>query len=197
MPGMIVGYARTSTADQTAGLEAQERDLLAAGAERIFKDQASALGDRPQLDQALSFVREGDTLIVTKPDRLARSTADLLRLIDELTKRKIGLVILSMNGKRLDTRSPTSRLLVTMLGAIAQFERDLMLERQRDGIQKAKREGKYRGRKPTARAKAEQIMELKAQRIGPTEIAKRLGISRMSVHRVIREVKAAQGHGAA
>jgi DNA invertase Pin-like site-specific DNA recombinase len=196
MPGMIVGYARTSTADQTAGLEAQERDLLAAGAERIFKDQASALGDRPQLDQALSFVREGDTLIVTKPDRLARSTADLLRLIDELTKRKIGLVILSMNGERLDTRSPTSRLLVTMLGAIAQFERDLMLERQRDGIQKAKREGNYRGRKPTARAKAEQIMELKAQRIGPTEIAKRLGISRMSVHRVIREVKAAQGCGA-
>jgi DNA invertase Pin-like site-specific DNA recombinase len=196
MPGMIVGYARTSTTDQATGLEAQERDLLAAGAERIFKDQASALGDRPQLDQALSFVREGDTLIVTKPDRLARSTADLLRLIEELNQRMIGLVILSMNGERLDTRAPTSRLLVTMLGAIAQFERELMLERQRDGIQKAKREGKYRGRKPTARAKAEQIMELKAQRIGPTEIAKRLGISRMSVHRVIREVKAAQGCGA-
>src|SRR5690348_7566281 len=155
MPGMIVAYCRTSTAEQDAGLEAQRRDLLAAGAERIFSEQTSALGERPRLDEALQFVREGDTLIVTKPDRLARSTGDLLRLIDELNQRKIGLVILSMNGERLDTRSPTSRLLVTMLGAIAEFERELMLERQRDGIQKAKREGKYRGRKPTARRSEE------------------------------------------
>src|SRR5690242_9623785 len=127
MPGMIVGYARTSTTDQAAGLEAQERDLRTAGCEKLFSEQTSALGDRPMLDQALAFVREGDTIIVTKPDRLARSTADLLRLIDDLNGRKIGLVILSMNGERLDTRSPTSRLLITMLGAVAEFERALML----------------------------------------------------------------------
>lgn len=193
MPGMIVGYCRTSTADQDAGLEAQRRDLLAAGAERIFAEQTSALGDRPQLDEALRFVREGDALIVTKPDRLARSTADLLRLIDELNRRKIGLVILSLNGsgERLDTRSPTSRLLVTMLGAIAEFERSLMLERQREGIRAAKEAGKYRGRKPTARAKSTEVLDLHGQRFGPRDIARKLGISRASVHRILNDAKTA------
>jgi DNA invertase Pin-like site-specific DNA recombinase len=189
MPGMIVGYARTSTADQAAGLEGQERDLHDAGAERVFSEQTSALGHRPQLDEALRFVRDGDTLIVTKPDRLARSTADLLRLIEELNQRHIGLVILSMNGEKLDTRSPTSRLLITMLGAISQFERELMLERQREGIRKAKTEGKYRGRIPTARRQSAAVLDLHAQKCGPREIARQLGISRASVHRIINDAK--------
>lgn len=190
MPGMIVGYARTSTADQAAGLEAQERDLRAAGAsERIFKEQTSALGDRPQLEEALRFVREGDTLMVTKPDRLARSTADLLQLIDELNRRKVGLVILSMNGQLLDTRDPTSVLMITILGAVAQFERALMLERQREGIKKAKAEGKYRGRTPTARRQSAAVLDLHAQRFGPREIARQLGISRASVHRILNDAK--------
>lgn len=189
MPATIVGYARTSTADQDAGLEAQERDLQDAGAERIYKEQTSALGARPQLEEALRFVREGDTLIVTKPDRLARSTANLLQLIEELDRRKIGLVILSMNGERLDTRSPTSRLILTILGAVAQFERELMLERQREGVSKAKAEGKYRGRAPTARRQSAAVLDLHAQRFGPREIARQLGISRASVHRIINEAK--------
>jgi DNA invertase Pin-like site-specific DNA recombinase len=190
MAGMIVGYARTSTADQAAGLEAQERDLRAAGAsERIFKEQTSALGDRPQLEEALRFVREGDTLMVTKPDRLARSTADLLQLIDELNRRKVGLVILSMNGQLLDTRDPTSVLMITILGAVAQFERALMLERQQEGIKKAKAEGKYRGRTPTARRQSAAVLDLHAQRFGPREIARQLGISRASVHRILNDAK--------
>src|SRR5689334_15803978 len=121
MPGMMVGYARTSTAEQDAGLEAQRRDLAAAGIEKLFDEQTSATGPRPVLEQALAFLREGDTLVVTKPCRLARSTGDLLRIVEDLEIRRIGLVILSMNGQKLDTRSPTSRLILTVLAAVAQF----------------------------------------------------------------------------
>src|SRR3954451_762491 len=102
---MLVGYARTSTEDQKAGLAAQERDLKAAGAERIFAEQVSSVAQRDQLRAMLEFVREGDAIVATKPDRLARSTADLLALEAGLTKRGIGLVILSMGGERLDTRN--------------------------------------------------------------------------------------------
>ena len=98
---MLVGYARTSTADQVAGLEAQRRDLEAAGATKIFSEHISATAKRNALEECLSFVREGDTLMVTKPDRLARSTADLLAIQTDLEKRGVDLVIQSMG---LDTR---------------------------------------------------------------------------------------------
>jgi len=141
---MIIGYARTSTQDQIAGLAAQERDLRAAGAERIVSEQASSVGKRPAFEACLASLASGDVLVVTKPDRLARSTAHLLTIIDDLTRRSVGLILLSMGGERLDTRNPTSRLLLTVLAAIAAFERDIMLERQREGVAKARREGKYK-----------------------------------------------------
>ena len=103
---MIVGYARTSTWDQTAGLAAQQRDLKAAGAEKVFSEQASSVAQRTKLTECLAFLRDGDVLTVTKPDRLARSTAELLSIEADLTKRGIGLVVLSMGGERLDTRKP-------------------------------------------------------------------------------------------
>src|SRR5580700_3355322 len=103
---MIVGYARTSTVDQKAGIEAQQRDLTAAGAEKMFAEQVSSVAQRGQLNACLAFLREGDVLMVTKPDRLARSTADLLRIEADLSERRIGLVILSMGGQPLDTRNP-------------------------------------------------------------------------------------------
>ena len=149
---MLVGYARTSTLEQAAGLAAQRRDLKAAGCEKIFAEQVSSVAARAKLTTALEFVREGDVLVVTKPDRLARSTRNLLDIVDDLEKRGIALVVLSMGGQRIDTRSPTGKLMLTVLGAIATFERDLMLERQREGIAKAAAEGKYKGRAPTARA---------------------------------------------
>src|SRR5271170_6159455 len=99
---MLVGYARTSTADQNAGLEAQERDLRAAGCERVFSEQASSVARRAGLKDCLGFMREGDVLIVTRPDRLARSTAELLTIEAELSRQGIGLVVLSMGGERLD-----------------------------------------------------------------------------------------------
>ncbi|UZD68533.1 recombinase family protein [Brucella sp. JSBI001] len=181
----IVGYARTSTTDQKAGLEAQLRDLSAAGASRIFQEELSSVATkRPELERALDYVREGDTLIVTKLDRLARSVADLVAITETLRTKGVTLRILSMN---LDTSTPTGKLMLNLLGSIAEFERELMLERQREGIAKAKAEGKYKGRAPTARAKAEDVLRLKAGGMTADAIATKLGIGRASVFRILKE----------
>ncbi|APY14772.1 recombinase family protein [Brucella sp. 10RB9214] len=182
----IVGYARTSTTDQKAGLEAQLRDLSAAGASRIFQEELSSVATkRPELERALDYVREGDTLIVTKLDRLARSVADLVAITETLRTKGVALRILSMN---LDTATPTGKLMLNLLGSIAEFERELMLERQREGIAKAKAEGKYKGRAPTARAKAEDVLRLKAGGMTADAIATKLGIGRASVFRILRDL---------
>jgi DNA invertase Pin-like site-specific DNA recombinase len=182
---MLVGYARTSSVDQRAGLEAQERDLRAAGAEKIFSEQVSNVAQRAALKTCLEFLREGDALVVTKPDRLARSTTALLTIEADLSRRRIGLVVLSMGGEKLDTRNPTSKIILTILGAVASWEREIMLERQREGIAKAKSEGKYKGRAPTVARKAVAIRALHAAGVGPAHIAKRLGVARSSVYRMI------------
>lgn len=182
---MIVSYARTSTLEQVAGLEGQIRDLKAAGAEKIFAEQVSSVAERAELERALDFVREGDTLIVTKPDRLARSTTNLLDIVARLEGKGVALVILSMGGQRIDTGSPTGKLMLTLLGAIATFERELMLERQREGIARAAAEGKYKGRAPTARAKAAEVVRLEGTGTRE-EIAAQLGISSASVYRILR-----------
>lgn len=177
-----VGYGRTSTLEQQAGLEAQCRDLVAAGCEKIFTEQVSAVGKRPQLEAALEFIREGDILIVTKLDRLARSTQHLLEIADRIKGKRADLSILNLGA---DTSTATGKLIFTIIGAVGAFERELMLERQREGIAKAKAEGKYRGRKPTARAKADEVKTLKASGVRPTDIARQLGIGRASVYRVL------------
>jgi DNA invertase Pin-like site-specific DNA recombinase len=183
---MIVGYARTSTSDQHAGLAAQERDLRAAGAERVYSEQVSSVAARAKLDEALAFLREGDCLFVTKPDRLARSTATLLQIVDDLTGRGIGLVILSMGGERLDTRNPTSKLMLTLLGGVATWEREIMLERQREGIAAAKKAGKYKGQKPMDAAKAAQIKALAANGMQRQKIADEVGCGVASVYRALK-----------
>ena len=115
------------------------------------------MNSRPKLSECIAFLREGDALCVTKPDRLARSTAELLTIETDLSKRGIELVVLSMGGERLDTRNPTSKLMLTILAGVTTWEREIMLERQHGGIAKAQAEGKYRGRQPTARAKAAEV----------------------------------------
>ena len=142
---MLIGYARTSTTDQIAGLEAQERDLLAQGCERLWREQTSAVGPRNALEEAISFARSGDSLVVTKICRLARSVADLVSIIDRLENKGVSLRILSMG---IDTATPTGRLMLNLLASISQFEREVMLERQREGVAKAKAEGKYKGANP-------------------------------------------------
>src|SRR3984957_14476132 len=159
---MIIGYGRTSTFDQAAGLAAQERDLRAAGAKKLFTEQVSSVAKRDRLAECLAFLRDGDVLMVTKPDRLARSTAELLAIEADLSKRGVGLVVLSMGGERLDTRNPTSKLMLTILAGVATWEREIMLERQREGIAKAKAEGKYKGRPASINAadKAAEVIRL-------------------------------------
>ena len=183
---MIVGYARTSTLDQKAGLEAQERELAGAGCDKVFVEQVSSVDviARGKLAEALDYIREGDTLVVTKLDRLARSVAHLLEVLEEVEKKGAALRILSMG---IDTGTATGRLMLTLLGGVAEFERSIMLERQREGIAKAKAAGKYRGRKPTAKAKAKEVLGLHAEGLGATEIARRVGIGRASVYRILVE----------
>lgn len=180
--GAIVGYARTSTIEQVAGLEAQQRDLEAAGVTKLFSERVSSVAQRAELARALDYIRDGDVFVVTKLDRLARSVGDLIDLTRAIEGKGASLRILSLS---LDTNSPTGKLMVNLLGSVAQFERELMLERQREGIAKAKAEGKYKGRAPTARAKAEEIIRMRAEGTGPAEIARRVGIGRSSVYRIL------------
>lgn len=189
MSGALVGYGRTSTAEQEAGLDAQRRDLVAAGCGKIFAEHVSSVGERAALRQALEYVREGDTLIITKIDRLARSTINLWEIVRGLDAKGVGLRVLNLGGEVVDTRSATGRLILTIFAGFAQFEREMMLERQREGIAKARAEGKYTGRKPTARAKSADALKLHAEGKTPTEIAKAIGIGRASVYRILEGAK--------
>jgi DNA invertase Pin-like site-specific DNA recombinase len=184
---LICGYARVSTADQVAGLEAQERDLRATGCTKIFIEKVSSVAQRDQLAAALSYVREGDTLCVTKLDRLCRSVADLVAITEALRANGVALRILSIN---LDTSTPTGKLMLNLLGSIAEFERELMLERQREGIAKAKADGKYLGRVPTARRMASQVHDLRSAGVRPSAIASSLSMSRSSVYRILASAAA-------
>jgi DNA invertase Pin-like site-specific DNA recombinase len=180
---MIIAYSRTSTTDQVAGLEAQIRDLQTAGADRIFQEQISSKAKRQQLDAALDYLRDGDVLMVTKLDRLARSMSDLVSIMDRVKSKGASLRVLALN---LDTDTATGKLMLSLLGSVAEFERAIMLERQLEGIAKAKADGKYKGRAPTARNKADQVLELLASGMTQQAVAEAAGISRSSVQRIVR-----------
>ena len=190
---MIFGYARTSTVEQVAGLEAQVRDLTDAGAEKVFQEQISAVDEkRPALAAALDFSREGDVFVVTKIDRLARSVADLLVIVEKLTAKGVALKILSMG---VDTSTSVGKLMLNVLGAVAEFERAIMLERQREGIAKARAAGKFKGRTPTARAKAADVIRLAGEGRKREEIAHELGIGVASVYRLLAAAKVGTNSG--
>jgi DNA invertase Pin-like site-specific DNA recombinase len=178
---MLVGYARTSTLDQTAGLEAQIQELHAVGCRKVWQEQTSSVSAREALAQAMEFCREGDTFVVTKLDRLARSVRHLGELLEHFEVSGVGLRVLSLG---LDTSTATGKLMLNVLGSVAQFEREMMLERQREGIAKAKMEGKYRGRAPTAQRKAAQVRQLISEGVTKKEVSKYLGISERSVYRI-------------
>jgi DNA invertase Pin-like site-specific DNA recombinase len=184
---MLIGYARTSTAEQEAGLDAQIRDLKAAGCERTFSEQVSATSNtRLQLETALAYCRDGDTLVVTKLDRLARSMAHTVGLVDALKQRDIGLRILSFGGSEIDTTSATGRMMLNLFASVAQFELELMRERQIEGIAKAKTEGKYKGRVPTAQRQAQEARNLFKAGKSRSEIMAGLGISRTSLFQILK-----------
>lgn len=180
MTGKICGYARVSSAGQD--LKIQEELLLDAKCERLFVEKASGTSQdgRVALAAALDYVRDGDTLIVTRLDRLARSMSDLRNIIDRLTEK--GVAFKALQQGAIDTTSSSGRLMLNMLAAFAEFETDLRRERQREGIEKAKLAGVYRGR-PKSVDDVE-IRRLLDDGVGPTEVARRLKVGRATVYRV-------------
>lgn len=180
MSGKNVCYARVSTSGQD--LDVQRQLLIEAGCDKLFVEKASGSSQsgRAELANALDFVREGDTFIVTRLDRLARSMSDLRDIIDRLTDKQVSFKALQQGA--IDTSSSSGRLMLNMLAAFAEFETDLRRERQREGIDKAKAAGVYRGRKKTI--DEAEVQRLLDEGIGPSEVAKRLGIGRASVYRV-------------
>jgi DNA invertase Pin-like site-specific DNA recombinase len=179
---MFVGYARVGTKDQD--LSIQHEALTAAGCEITFSEQRSGrrADDREALAEMLRYVRKGDTLIVTRLGRLARSTQDLHKFLATLDEKGVGFRCLSQSG--VDTTTSTGKLTVAILGAVAAFEADLRAERQAEGIARAKKiEGKYQGRAPSI--DYAQVRKLHSQGISPTQIASLLKIGRTSVYRAL------------
>jgi DNA invertase Pin-like site-specific DNA recombinase len=179
---MLVGYARVSTGEQS--VDVQLDALRAAGCERVFAEKRSGTStkDRRELADALAFVREGDVFVVTRLDRLARSAGDLHLIIRQLTEKGVGFQCLQQSG--MDTTTSTGKLLLGVLASIAEFETDIRRERQREGIERAKVAGVYKGRKRSI--DAEVVRALRDQGVGGSEIAKQLGIGRASVYRALR-----------
>ena len=181
----IYGYARVSTDDQD--LTIQRDALKAAGCEVIREEKVSggSREGRRELETILAFLRNGDTLIVTKLDRLARSTLDMLTLITELGKRGVG--VRSLAERDIDTTTAAGKLMLTVFAAVAQFERERIKERQAEGIAKAKQKGVYKGGKP--RIDRAEVTRLKAEGLNPTQIAAKLGINRVTVYRLTAETE--------
>ncbi|MBU2166541.1 MAG: recombinase family protein [Alphaproteobacteria bacterium] len=176
----VVGYGRVSSAGQS--LDVQVEQLKAVPCDRIFTETRSGTSTegRAALEEMMRYVREGDVLVVTRLDRLARSLTDLSRIIDELGAKGVGFRCLQQGA--VDTTKPEGRLMLQLLGSVAEFETAIRKDRQMEGIAKAKAAGKYRGRPQSIQR--EQIEALEAEGLGPTAIAKRLGIGRSSVYRV-------------
>lgn len=182
--GQLVGYARVSTTEQNLGRQADQ--LTTAGAHRIFTDAVSgSTRDRPGLENALNYLRAGDTLIVVSMDRLARSLRDLHTLVDELTASGVRVQFLQEAQTYSDDPSPSSRLLLSMLGAVAEFERSIIRERQADGIARAKARGVYKGRTPVPAEKVDQARELIARGMPKARAARELGISRSTLYKYL------------
>jgi DNA invertase Pin-like site-specific DNA recombinase len=179
---MLVGYARVSSTGQS--LEVQLDALSSAGCEKVFAEKKSgrAKSDRAQLLECLDFVREGDTLVVTRLDRLARSVGDLFEIIDRLNAKGVTFRCLQQSG--VDTDTSSGRLMLAVLGAVAAFEADIRRERQMEGIARAKAAGVYKGRKPSV--DVARVRDMKANGLGAGAIARELGIGRASVYRALQ-----------
>ena len=175
-----IGYARVSTTDQD--LTVQFEALKAAGCDVIRKEKASGTTTKgcTELATILDFIREGDTLVVTRIDRLARSIADLQDIVRTLKGRGAAL---RATEQPINTATAAGKCFLDMLGVFAEFETNLRRERQLEGIAKAKAAGVYKGRKPTI--SSAEVRKLKDDGLGATEIAKRLGIGRASVYRAL------------
>lgn len=179
----IVGYARVSSSSQNLDLQLEQ--LTDAGCEKVFSEKATGTtrSDRQALAECLEWVREGDTLVVTRLDRLARSGRDLHDIIAKLSAKQVGFRCVQQGA--VDTTTSMGKLILGILGAVAEFETDIRKERQREGIERAKAAGVYKGRKRTVDVK--EVRSLRNQGLGATNIATKLGIARASVYRALKD----------
>lgn len=184
----VVGYARVSTGQQD--YQSQVDRLTAAGATKVFTETRSGLdSDRPELAECLRYVREGDTLLVTKLDRLARSTADLYRIVTDLTNRGVAFKVL--DDAAVDTTSRTGKLVMGILALIAEFETEIRRERQMEGIARAKAEGRTGGRPKLLTKEVEQrVNSLRSSGLSIRRIATEVGLSKASIQKFLDKSKA-------
>lgn len=182
---MRIGYVRVSTEEQNTAR--QEVLMQQLGVEKVFLDKASGKSkDRPGLDEMLAFVREGDAVIVESISRFARNTKDLLNLVEKLSNKKVEFV---SKKEAIDTTTPAGKFMLTVFGALAELEREQILQRQAEGIAEAKKAGKYTGRKPIAvdeGAFSEQYRAWKNGETSPKFICKKLGLSHATFYRRVK-----------
>ena len=176
-----IGYARVSTTDQDTGIQVQQ--LKDAGCDKVFHEQLSGTrADRPELLAALDYLREGDTLTVTRIDRLARSLRDLQNLVHDLNERKIAL---QATEQPIDTSTAAGKAFLSMLGVFAEFESSLRRERQAEGIARAKAAGKYKGRPPISDKYLDDARTMIDQGVPKAKVARDLGIGRATLYRLL------------
>lgn len=186
MTTQFIGYARVSTLDQTTTV--QREQLEAAGCNRIYEENASGTSrkGRTELATVLDMVRKGDTIVVTRVDRLARSLKDLQDIVHDLKERGVHL---KATEQPIDTSTPAGKAFLDMLGVFAEFETNLRRERQLEGIAKAKAKGVYKGGAKLSDTKKAEISKLSGESIGATEISRRLGVARATVYNVLKADK--------
>lgn len=186
MTGKRIGYIRVSTLDQN-----HERQLEGIKLDKVFIDKASGKDtDRPELAEMLNYVRDGDVIIVHSMDRLARNLDDLRRLVKNLTEQKIKIEFIKENLVFTGEEAPISKLLLSVMGAFAEFERALIRERQREGIALAKQRGVYRGRKKSlSDLEVADLRKRVKDGVKKTQVAKDFGISRETLYQYLRKAQ--------
>ncbi|WP_214764570.1 recombinase family protein [Exiguobacterium sp. s141] len=177
-----IGYARVSTFDQN--LDSQLDELKKAGCTKIFQEKASSVKKRPEFEKCLDYLREGDTLVVWKLDRLGRTTKKLLELIDDLKDRGINLQIITLG---VDTSTAAGRLFFTMMAGLAEMERELIRERTNVGLKAARARGKMGGRKPIDEQIMNRAMIMYEARMTVNDITKTLNISRSTFYKYLKQ----------
>ena len=181
---MIIGYVRVSTAEQNSAR--QEVLMQQLGVQRMYIDHASGKNtDRPQLQKMLSFVRQGDTVVVESISRFARNTRDLLELIDQLNAKDVGFI---SKKEAIDTSTPTGKFMLTVFAAVAELEREYILQRQKEGIALARQAGKYKGRKPIDRTTLQPVLEeYRKGHLTAVQAMRKMGVSKSTFYRIVSE----------
>lgn len=181
---MLIGYVRVSTAEQNSAR--QEVLMRELGVEKVYLDKASGKNaNRPQLQEMLAFARRGDTIVVESISRFARNTRDLLELMEQLSAKGIGFV---SKKEAIDTTTPTGKFMLTVFAAVAELEREYLLQRQREGIAIAKQAGKYKGRKPIDRTLLQPVLEeYRKGNLTATQAMRKMNVSKSTFYRMFQQ----------